>query len=202
MLIVTFSALFLAVVFAVLRWNALAPSSAAVYRGTQLQGEAAPSFRLIDHRGQAIALDDFRGKVVVLTFLDTQCTDVCPLVGLALRGVHEQLAQEDPGRAARVAFLAVNVSRDALRPEDAAAWSARNGMEALPTWHFLTGTEEELAAVWKAYGIAPSPSDHVEHTSVTYVIDQDGRLRWLSTETWPGPLSEMLSAQVRQLLRR
>ena len=42
------------------------------YEGTSLDGPAA-DFRLKDQNGATIALSDFRGRVVVLTFMDSQC---------------------------------------------------------------------------------------------------------------------------------
>src|SRR5436309_2040259 len=55
--------------------------------GTDLGKEPAPDFQLRDASGQAYALDQFRGKVVILTFLYTHCTDVCPLTAEILRHV-------------------------------------------------------------------------------------------------------------------
>ena len=39
----------------------------------------APDFTLQDADGGTVALSDFRGKVVVLHFVYTNCPDVCPL---------------------------------------------------------------------------------------------------------------------------
>ena len=48
--------------------------------------DPAPPFRLHDHFGQQVALSDFDGRVVLLTFLYTYCQDVCPMVAGHLRG--------------------------------------------------------------------------------------------------------------------
>jgi cytochrome oxidase Cu insertion factor (SCO1/SenC/PrrC family) len=42
--------------------------------------EPAPGFALTDARGRRVALADFRGRVAILTFLYTHCTDVCPVL--------------------------------------------------------------------------------------------------------------------------
>jgi cytochrome oxidase Cu insertion factor (SCO1/SenC/PrrC family) len=52
------------------------------YEGTELSGKA-PDFRLMDQHGDLVSLSDFKGKVVVLTFFDSQCQDVCPLTAAA-----------------------------------------------------------------------------------------------------------------------
>ena len=40
----------------------------------------APEFTLINQDGKKVSLKDFRGKVVVMTYIYTTCTFVCPLL--------------------------------------------------------------------------------------------------------------------------
>ena len=42
-------------------------------------GPPAPGFVLRDQQGRLTSLAQFRGKVVLLTFLDPECTQLCPL---------------------------------------------------------------------------------------------------------------------------
>src|SRR6266498_4704126 len=76
------------------------------YQGVELSGEA-PDFQLTDQNGSLINLSDFRGKVVVLTFMDSKCIDTCPLTAAQLRQAYRQL---DPSDANQVAFIGVNVN--------------------------------------------------------------------------------------------
>ncbi len=46
--------------------------------GSSLGGLAAPGFRLVNQFGQPMSLSQFRGKVVILVFTDSQCTTICP----------------------------------------------------------------------------------------------------------------------------
>jgi cytochrome oxidase Cu insertion factor (SCO1/SenC/PrrC family) len=41
---------------------------------------AAPGFALTTQDSAPLALSDLRGKVVLLTFIYTSCTDTCPLL--------------------------------------------------------------------------------------------------------------------------
>ncbi|MGH8632192.1 MAG: SCO family protein, partial [Burkholderiales bacterium] len=82
-----------------------ARGSPASYEGTKL-GDAAPGFRLVDQNGAARSLEDFRGKVVVLTLLDPICTDICPIYAYHYRLAYQTLGQD----AAKVAFLAFNAN--------------------------------------------------------------------------------------------
>lgn len=60
------------------------------YEGTELSGEA-PDFQLTDQNGSVVNLSDFRGKVVVLTFMDSKCQDTCPLTAAHFREAYRQL---------------------------------------------------------------------------------------------------------------
>src|SRR5580700_2021822 len=47
--------------------------------GTSLYGEHAPDIKLVNQFGQPMSLSQFRGRVVILAFSDSECTTVCPL---------------------------------------------------------------------------------------------------------------------------
>lgn len=74
--------------------------------GTELTGEVAPDFRLIDHRGETVQLSGFRGKAVALTFIFTNCTDVCLLTALNMGAAYELLPEDQRDK---VAFLGITV---------------------------------------------------------------------------------------------
>ncbi len=183
------------------------PTSDQDYLGTELGGQIAPDFRLMDQRGEELALSDFTAKVVVLAFLDPLCTDSCPLTAM-----HFGLANQGLGKEAdRVAFLAVNVNTDASSVPDMEAATEKWGMSQLQNWHFLTGSGDKLEAVWDAYNIVaegppkPGKPGKREHTPGVYVIDQSGRERWyvsIPFEAWSGPpLNEALQTRLREILK-
>lgn len=183
------------------------PESGQDYQGTALGGEAVADFRLVNQRGEPVALSEFRGKAVALAFLAPECTDVCPLTAL-----HFRLASEALGdRAGKVVFLAVNANAERNSVTDVAVATEKWGMSTLQGWHYLTGPAQELERVWKAYrifagGRKPDKSDETLHSPGVYIIDQAGRERWyisipLDNPDWIGPsLSELLQRHLRQLL--
>jgi cytochrome oxidase Cu insertion factor (SCO1/SenC/PrrC family) len=66
----------------------------------------APDFTLRDQLGSTVSLSHLRGKVVALTFLDTQCLNLCPLQANLLGGVQSDLGPRDRTWADRAALLA------------------------------------------------------------------------------------------------
>lgn len=172
------SALLLGALALYLRGNApalLASSIPDRYTGTEIEHRAAPPFHLAGPEGQAIGLQDFQGKLVVLTFLDPRCRDTCPITAFELKALHQALG----ARAGDVVFLGVNTNTAAARPEDLNAFTTAFGLDALSNWHFLTGSPEQLQAVWASYGVASvrGAGDRLDHTSGVFLIDRASMLR-------------------------
>src|SRR5688500_3063849 len=84
------------------------------YQGTELSGNA-PDFQLTDQNSSTVRLSDFRGKVIVLTFMDSKCTDTCPLTAAHFREVYSHLDQNESDQ---VVFLGVNVNVEASAVAD------------------------------------------------------------------------------------
>lgn len=127
------------------------PVSPDAFKGTVLNGNnVAPDFRLTDQFGRTTSLADFRGKVVLLTFLYTGCPDVCPVAANHLREARRALSEASGGDAA---IVVVSVDPEGDSVEAALAYSERWGMAE--GWAYLTGEEDALRAVWEAYYIDP-----------------------------------------------
>lgn len=177
------------------------------YQGVELSG-IAPDFRLIDQNGNAISLSGFRGKIVVLTFMDSQCKDTCPLTSAHLLQAYERL---DQSKADQVVFFAVNVNIQANTMTDVAQATQNWHLEKIPSWHFLTGDAAELKPIWKNYGVAAEANGEageIVHTPGVFLIDRGGQKRWyISTPyssegsvEWTLPLSELLIRHLQKLL--
>lgn len=174
------------------------------YGGTALD-EVAPDFELSDQSGQVISLSDYRGKVIILTFFDSRCHDVCPLTAYQFVQTYQALGDYTDS----VVFMAVNVNLKANTLEDVSAASHHWGLDEIPNWHFLTGQAEELEPVWAAYHIEVVPSEEdISHTPGVYIIDPQGQLRWYISTPFvtPGtpapsrPLHDLLLLRIEQIL--
>ncbi len=140
--------------------------------GTPLGGKAAPDIKLVNQFGQQMSLSQFRGRVVMLSFEDSECTTVCPLTTQSM-----VLAKELLGKAGNsVQLLGVDANPDATKVSDVMDYSRVHGM--INQWDFLTGSPDELKSVWKDYNIAVQvESGQIDHTPALYVIDQQGKLQ-------------------------
>ena len=131
---------------------------------------AATGFTLRDQDGASIALASLRGRPVLLTFLDSQCKQECPIQGRQLGSILRQLPA-----ARRPALVIVSVDPSGDTPASIRHAMAKWGLAGPWTWHWLNGARSRLAAVWHVYGITVDPSSgDIVHSLVLYLIDRDG----------------------------
>jgi protein SCO1 len=139
----------------------------------ELRGRPAPDFDLRDAGRRRLAATDLRGRPYVLTFLYTDCPDVCPLIGQELRRAIELLG----GKARRVAAVAVSVDPEGDTEEAVGLWKRRLRMPH--NFHYLIGSADELRPVWNSYFAAPQApgAEDSLHTASIWLIDARGRWR-------------------------
>jgi len=157
---------------------ATVPTSIATLMGlSPVPMSAAPGFTLEDQRGQKLSLSSFRGHPVVLEFMDPNCVDICPIVSQEFVDAYRDLGSAGPG----VVFVGVNVNPYHTDVASVRAYSAAHSLDAVTSWHFLTGPVSALQAVWRDYNVtvsAPNATADVVHTSVLYFIDGSGQARY------------------------
>jgi cytochrome oxidase Cu insertion factor (SCO1/SenC/PrrC family) len=158
----------------------ISDSTAALMNLDALPRSPAPGFTLTDQAGRTMHLADFRGKAVVLEFLDPHCTDICPIVSQEFVDAYHDLGPA----AGKVVFIGINVNPYHTRVQDVSAFSTEQRLTTIPDWHYFTGPVPQLQPAWHDYNIyvqAPNPSADVVHTSAVYFIDPEGRERYLAS---------------------
>jgi protein SCO1 len=145
-----------------------ADGDGSAFAGAQRPAIPPQDFRLRDQDGRAVSLRDYRGEVVVLTFLYTTCRDTCPLTATQIRGALDDLGREVPA-------LAVSVDPVNDTPERARRFLFTRGL-AKDRMRFLLGSRAQLQPVWKAYGIRPQ-GEAFDHSAYVLLIDRRGRQR-------------------------
>ena len=145
----------------------------------------APGFSLIDQHGRPVSLNAYRGRPVIVTFVDPLCRNYCPLEAKQLN----ELVRAVPTRQ-RPAVLAVsvNVYGNARKNllADVAKW------RLVPQWRWAVGRPRQLASVWHRYQIGVAVTTkriagvtvhEISHTDAAYLIDGRGYERALFL--WP-----------------
>lgn len=155
--------------------SARADDGAALKAGVFDPPRAAPDFALPGSDGSELKLSTYRGKVVLLGFGFTSCAAVCPVTLGTLAQVHKKLGAQ----ASELQVIYITVD-----PEHDDAAKLKKYLSVFnPTFVGGTGTEAQLAAVRKDFGIAAEkvagPDGSYTHSSFIYLIDREGRLRAL-----------------------
>jgi len=145
----------------------------------------APAFRLADQDGRPVSLAAYRGRPVIVTFIDPLCRSFCPLEAAQLNTLVQKLpAQSRP----EIVAVSVNVYGNARANllQDDAVW------RLVPEWRWAVGSGARLATVWRKYligvrvttkKIAGVTVHNIVHTEAAYVIDARGDERALFL--WP-----------------
>jgi cytochrome oxidase Cu insertion factor (SCO1/SenC/PrrC family) len=134
----------------------------------------APDFRLVSQSGVAVSMASLRGKVVLLTFLDPECTTDCP-VTREMRGASTLLG----GSARDVELVAIAANPRHFGLAATRSLDQQEGLTSVPNWLFLSGTLTQLETVWGRYGIHVAHMDNGSSvmSDMVFVIDRDGRIR-------------------------
>jgi protein SCO1/2 len=136
--------------------------------------QQAPALALHNYLGQAVNIDAYHGKAVLVTFLYTNCPDVCPLIASNLR-----VAQNLMGAAesSKVQIIAVSVDPRGDTSKAVAAFLARHEMTG--RMQYLIGSAHELARVWQAWGVGSERDaqrpQFIDHSGLIYGITGSGK---------------------------
>ena len=153
-----------------------ATDNTALVAGVFSPPRQAPDFSLSGSNGAELELRSYRGKVVIVAFGFTSCPDVCPITLATLAQARKKLGAA--GTELQVIYITVDPERDD-------AERMRTYLAAFdPTFIGGTGAAERLDAVREEYGItatrhASGNSYLYSHSSFTYLIDREGKLRAL-----------------------
>jgi protein SCO1/2 len=166
------------------------------FHGILLQSpERAPDFSLTASTGASVRLSDFRGKVVLLFFGYTACTDVCPVRLAELTQTMNLLGAQ--AKNVQVVFVTIDPLHDTTERLN------RYVTAFDPSFLGMTGSPAMLITVATQFGIfydqqATAAGGAIGHTSTVAVIDAAGYVRLLfPTGLSTTDMSEDLSYLVR-----
>ena len=167
------------------------------YRGSPPPpGIELPDFALPDQDGTIVSSRSLRGRVIVLTFLDTQCTESCPIIAAVIGRALGRLTAEE---RAQVAALAISTDPAEDTPTSVREFLERHRAEG--RLRYLVAPEASLRPLWNALQIAVSldTGDDSLHSAPVRIYDRAGE--WVSTQHAGADLStENLAADIRSTL--
>jgi protein SCO1 len=130
-------------------------------------GLRAGNFALQDQNGRRITLSSYRGHVVVLTFIHSECHDTCPFMVEQIKGALNLL----PGSGSGVPALGISVAPGEDTMAHRRRFLAKHDMTRRLA--FLNGPRTSMRAVWHAYAIQPVQGP-MDHSTFVLLIDRHG----------------------------
>jgi protein SCO1 len=151
----------------------------ASYDGSLLSpAKPTPPLSLRNYLGEVVNINGYRGKAVLVTFLYTNCPDVCPIITSNLRVAQNLMG---PAVAAKAQVIAVSVDPRGDTPKAVAAFLARHEMTG--RMKYLIGSSQQLAVAWKAWGVGSERDAQqpqlVNHTGLVYGVSASGKVTTL-----------------------
>jgi protein SCO1/2 len=135
-----------------------------------------PEVVLEDSKGRKYPISEFEDKYVLITFIYTSCTTVCPQLEMNMSKVYDQVPSKYMGK--EIVFL--SISFDPTRDTPAILDKYKDYFNSDgETWRMARITKQaQLDALLKALGVIviPDGNGSFAHNSAFYLIDKKGSL--------------------------
>ena len=170
-------------------------------------GDQVPDFSFVNQSGKEIHIDQFKGKVLLVTFIYTRCPlpDFCPRMSQNFAKIDNALAA-DPALYAKTHLLSISFDpaydTPAVLRSYGGAYTGNYTQEKFAHWDFAAPSKDEQNAVDKFFdvGVTPEQDRTITHSLSTVVITPEGKIyRWYPTNDWT---PDQLLGDVRQLLSK
>lgn len=126
-----------------------------------LASYSVPAVTMINQDGQRVALQELLNAdmPVMLNFIFTSCTAICPAMSAIFASVQDELGSD----SGRLRMVSISIDPEHDTPEALSAYATRFG--AGPQWEFLTGSLDDSIAVQRAFDA--DRGDKMNHAPMT-----------------------------------
>ncbi len=155
-------------------------------------GDDVPDFHLLNQSDRTIHLSQFKGKVVLITFVYTRCplADFCPRMSRNFADIDKSLAA-DPALYDRTHLLSISFDPAYDTPKVlrsyGGAYTGNYTKETFTHWDFAAPSEKDLPAVTQFFNVGVTGTDPktITHSLSTILIGKDGKIAaWYPTNDW------------------
>lgn len=175
----------------------------AVTYNSPKPGDAVPDFKLLNQDNKAIHIAQFKGRVILATFIYTRCPvpDYCPRISRNFAEIEKTLSA-DPSLYTETHLLSISFDPAYDTPKVlktyGTAYTGKQGKEAFTHWEFVVAPKDDLNKVTEYFGVGVTSGENqtLNHSLSTIVIGKDGRIAaWFPTNDWK---TEDVVAAVRE----
>jgi protein SCO1/2 len=154
-------------------------------------GDTVPDFHLRNQSDHTIHLDQFKGKVVLLTFIYTRCSlpDFCPRMSHNFAEIDKALAA-DPALYNQTHLLSISFDPTYDTPKVlhnyGVAYTGDATNAKFAHWDFAAPSEKDLPSLNQFFNVGVTGKDQsLTHSLSTVLIGKDGKVvDWYPTNDW------------------
>jgi protein SCO1/2 len=155
------------------------------------EGDVVPDFKLVNQNGRTIHMAQFKGRVVLLTFIYTRCplADYCPRMNKNFALIDKAL-EADPKLDKVTHLLSISFDPKFDTPEILKSYGGiytADTREKFARWDFAAPPQSDLHALEQFFDVGVTPGDGgtLTHSLSTALIGKDGKVRaWYPTNEW------------------
>jgi protein SCO1 len=170
-------------------------------------GDEVPDFQLTNQDGKHVSLHQYRGKVLLLTFIYTRCPfpDFCPRVTSNFAEIYKQISS-DPDLAGRTHLLSVSFDPEHDSPkvlrEYAFSVTHTHDPAIFKRWEFAVPSASDLPKIAAFFALTYKPeAGLITHDLSTTVIAPDRKIaRWYHGSDWQ--VSDLMKDATDALARK
>ncbi len=132
-----------------------------------------PDVQVIDDHGNPVSLGSLKGKVVLLDFIHVGCPGVCSSLVNKFGQIADSLGSQ---LGSQVVLL--SVTNDPAHDNPGELLKLARGSQAdMKGWLFVTGTQQQVDRIAKAFGVnnARLPDGSPNHITRVFLLGPDGR---------------------------
>lgn len=150
-------------------------------------GDKAPDVALVNQDGKTLHFGQFKGKVVLLTFVYTRCPfpDFCPLLSTKFAAIQKELAK-NPDEYKKTQLISITLDPKFDLPPVLREYGLRymdHDPKGFEHWDFVGTTPADLLKLTGSFGLAYSDENsQINHSLNTILLAADGTV----ADMWPG----------------
>ena len=155
------------------------------------KGDSVPDFHLRNQSDRTIHFDQFKGKVVLVTFIYTRCSlpDFCPRMSHNFADIDKALSA-DPALYNQTHLLSISFDPTFDTPKVlhsyGVAYTGDPTNAKFAHWDFAAPSEKDLPALNQFFDVGVTgANESLTHSLSTVLIGKDGKIiDWYPTNEW------------------
>lgn len=154
-------------------------------------GDVVPDFSYTNQNGRRVSLKQYRGKILLVTFIYTRCPfpDYCPRMSQNFAQIYKQIGA-DPSLDADTRLLSLSFDTEHDTPKILRDYAFKiadtHNASLFKRWEFGVPRKDELPKIADFFGLLyKSDGGLITHSLSTTVISPDGKIvKWYHGNDW------------------